>query len=172
MVQLESHFKVAASVDALLLDGAFETVALTNARTYAPWYGKYLSSVAVLAAHQEVTYAWTDFATDRQQFRIAVFSTAFVLLSDINLESNESPTVKVIPRSALSEMTFSATDRIDAHARRSHEWPGTISLRLTYGAFDEVIEILGDGVNRYAVDKPSALQVLAKALPADLAAPN
>jgi len=97
-----------------------------------------------------------------------VITTDLVLVADVDPNMDGVPVVRTVGRRSLVEITLSASERIDARDRRSHEWPGMLTLVLTYRDLADQIEIVESGVNVYAVDKPAPIVTLIQDLRSDL----
>lgn len=168
ITQQPEHNEVAEAIDEFLLRDRFDELALTDQRKYEAWYATYLTSAALAAGGEPVEYAYANFAPSMSDIRITVFTPKLVMVAHIDTEFDGVPVVRTIPRRSLQTMELSASERIDSRDRRSHEWPGSIVLKLHYQDLKDPIEIVGEGVNVYRVSEPSALVRLVKALSADL----
>lgn len=169
MTQQAQHFEITRAIDVHLSDDSFRAATRTSANKYQPWYAQLLSSIALLAAGQEVVYAYTDYELTLTDARILVFTTDLVIVAKIDSTSDGVPVAHATRRSSLVGIKLSASEGIDARDGRSYEWPGTLILTLTYSALTDSIEIVADGANHYSVDQPAPVVTLLEGLTADLA---
>jgi hypothetical protein len=152
-----------------LLRDRFDELALTDQGKYKPWYATYLTSAALIAGGEPVEYAFANFEPAMPDIRITVFTTNLVIVTQIDTEFDGVPVARGVSRGSLRTIDLSASERIDSRDRRSHEWPGSVVLKLHYRDLQDPVEIAGKGLNAYRLGEPSALVTLVKALSADLA---
>ena len=169
MTQQERHLKVAAEIDYYVLRDAFEVEALSDQQNYEDWYASLLSAIALLISTDKVVFAYTDFASGMSDFKLYVFTTKLVVVAEVDPAADAVPVVQAVSRRSLKSMKLSAADRIDAREGRSHEWPGALSLVLTFRDLLKPVEIVGDGKNPLDIKQPSALVNLIEGLSSDLA---
>ncbi|NQX35692.1 hypothetical protein [Herbiconiux sp. VKM Ac-2851] len=98
-----------------------------------------------------------------------MFTTNVVLVADVDPDLDGVLTVKAAKRSSLIGMTLSTSERIDAHERLSHDWPGVLDLVPTYSDLSSRIAIVANGAYRYNIKEPSPIVTLIEGLSADLA---
>ena len=169
MTQQEKHSKVATEVDRHILTGGFEAAALDDNYKYRDWYAWLLSDIALLLSFDEVIFAHTNFESEDSEFDLYVFTERLVVVARIDTTLDGVPIVQALPRRSLRSMVLSASERIDARDRRSHEWPGVLALRLTYPDLSRPIEIVANGSNPHNYKEPAAIVRLIESLSADLA---
>ena len=170
MTQQSQHVEVTKAIDMYLrANNEFDDVALTpDRRHYQSWYARFLSTVSLLIAGEEVVYAYSNVAYGATAATFAVFTTNLVIVADIDFDADGTPVARAVGRDALKAMKLSASERIDAREGRSFEWPGTLNLVLTYDSLIEPIEIVISGANPYAVEQASPIVALIESLSADL----
>lgn len=127
-----------------------------------------LSTIALLVAEEEVIYAYSDYGQPITDVSIVVFTTNLVLVAAVDPRADGVPVARAAQRRSLIGMKLSASERIDARDRRSHEWPGMLNLVLTYRDLTGAIEIVANGVDRYAVDQSAPIVTLVEGLSAVL----
>lgn len=169
MAQKPKHLEVPGAIDRHLSD-SFYSASRAPDGMYQPWYALLLSSIALLAANEEVLYAYSDSESSTTDYHIIVFTTNLVLIASIDPELDGVPTINAVRRRSLIGMKLSASERIDARDRRAYEWPGVLNLALTYSDLPNRIEIVARGAARYNIQEPSPIVALIEGLSADLAA--
>lgn len=158
------------AIDQQLRTDSFYAVALTPAHKYEAWYAELLSSFALLVGGETVEYAYANFAIEMRDVRIVVFTTHLVLVADVDREEDGVPVVQAASRRSLTSMRLSASAPVDAKERRPYEWPGTLTIQLTYPGLSKVVEIVADGADRFQYEKPTPIVALVEGLGADLGA--
>lgn len=172
MNQQKLHSEIVREIDNCLLRddwGGIASAAFDAHGKYQDWYASFLTATALLAYGENVVFAYASQGPEEPDRRVVVFTTNLVLVADIDTEADGVPVVRVARRRSLVSFKLSASERIDARDGRSNEWPGTINLVLVFRDLDKPIEVIGNGANLYAVDKPSSLVSLVRGLSADLA---
>jgi len=169
VTQQPKHFETSSSIDNFLRRDNFDDIALTSKHKYEHWYATLLTSIALLAAEDDVQYAYANYQPTMPDVRISVFTTNLVIVAEVDTTSDGVPVVEAVPRTSLASIMLSTSEKIDAREGRSYEWPGAINLRLTYRGLKKSIEIIVDGMNHYAADKPSPVVAFIESLTADIA---
>jgi hypothetical protein len=169
MTLQQDHSTITNEINRHLGVTDFDSITLTSENKYESWYATLLSSIALLISGEEVVYANINYGEPVTDVRIVVFTSGLVVVAEVDPSADGVPVARVVGRRSLVGMKLSASERIDARDRRSYEWPGMLNLVLTYSDLPDPIEIVTSGVNRYAVDKPTAIISLIRSLSADLA---
>lgn len=152
-----------------LLKGAFQNVATKQVNQQSvnqPWFGQLLSSFALLAGDEQVKYAYTNYDPDQTELEILVFTETRVLVADLGGDS-DVPAVQAVGRSTLANMKVRTEEETGDRNKLSHDWPGVITIELTYPGLPEPLKISANGRTR-DITQPSELVGLVDSLAADL----
>lgn len=131
------------------------------------WFGQLLSSFVLMAARDEIVYAYTDFDSAHPGFKVVVFTKNRVLVATLTIDYDGSPAVQGVGRATLASMKVSTQYPTGQRGEYRHEWPGSLAVVLNYPGLSEPVELIVDGTAA-SVAHPSEVVGLVESLAADL----
>ncbi len=135
---------------------------------FAPWYGRLLTNLTVMAGTVPPVYGQAMIVEDNVD--IVLVTEKLVIVGRVSGVPSARATsdLRSVPRSAIKSLEVDATMPVNDHGRSLHAWPGILDVTAYYDGLDVSLRAKGNSYDHGVEGNESSLLALTQQLRADL----
>lgn len=134
----------------------------------APWYGRLLTNLTVMAGTAPPVYGQATIVEDNVD--IVLVTETLVVTGRVSGVPGARATMALrgVPRSAIRSLEVDATMPVNEHDRSLHAWPGNLDVTAYFNGLDGPLRVKGRSYDPTVDGNVSSLWALTTQLRADL----